>query len=101
MLESVRSLGNLVEVVIIRSAIQQVLCSPHSALQLRSSSKAIKPRKLYAHKCWLQDDDQDNELSDRLLSLSKGINQSAEQCQIHESELEVPGYPSPSYRGVL
>ncbi|CAE7786058.1 Hcn2 [Symbiodinium necroappetens] len=68
----------------------QGLLSQSSMGESEDETWDITKVKLYAHKCWLQDDDKDNELSDRLLSLSKGINQSAEQCQIHESELEVP-----------
>ena len=46
--------------------------------------------KLHAHKCWLQDEGPDNEISQRLQSLSKGINQTADQSQMHGSELETP-----------
>ncbi|CAE7460030.1 Hcn2 [Symbiodinium sp. CCMP2456] len=68
----------------------QGLLSQSSIGESEDDTWDITKVKLYAHKCWLQDDAPDNELSDRLLSLSKGINQSAEQHQIHESELEVP-----------
>ena len=46
--------------------------------------------KLHAHKVWLQGENPENELSQRLQSLSKGINQSSnEQAMMPGSEKEI------------